>query len=145
MGLDGGTIVTRTDVLRGSSCYGFIAFFEQLAAPASPNPPSAIRAAVSRAQAQERTGGEGRGVQAPAARIAAVRSGIVGSTLATKQPIPVRDTAAGPGPGAWRRSLDSYADKLAGLKACMHDIQKRITQADEARAHVVSGLIAGET
>jgi hypothetical protein len=41
--------------------------------------------------------------------------------------------------------LDSYANRLAGLKAGMDDIQKRITQADEARAHVVSGLIAGET
>ena len=59
--------------------------------------------------------------------------------------VAVREMAGGPGPGALRRSLDSYADKLAGLKACMHDIQKRITQADEARAHVVSGLIAGET
>jgi hypothetical protein len=44
-----------------------------------------------------------------------------------------------------RQSLDGYAGRLESLKTGMDDIHKRIKQADEARAHAVSGLIAGET
>ena len=59
--------------------------------------------------------------------------------------VAVREMAGGPGPGALRQSLDGYAGRLASLKTGMDDIHKRIRQADEARAHAVSGLIAGET
>jgi len=59
--------------------------------------------------------------------------------------VAVREMAGGPGPGALRQSLDGYAGRLASLKTGMDDIHKRIKQADEARAHAVSGLIAGET